>query len=127
MQGKAGQQYMRRLIFALSAYALILFAALSFVERIENDLLRLLVACTPVIPVAVVTWAIMDFVDKIDELQRQVQLEGFAFSFAITGIVTMILGFAEVAGFETLNLLWVFPMLMAFWGIGVARANRKYN
>jgi hypothetical protein len=89
--------------------------------------LRYPVALLPVLPVLFGVFALISFVRSIDELQRQIQLEGIAFSLGMTGVITFSLGLLEGTGFPFISMTWVLPMMIALWGIGVAIASRRYQ
>ena len=88
---------------------------------------RVLVALAPVIPMIFGLLAFVRFFSKMDELQRRIQLEAFAFAFGGTAIVSFTYGFLENAGFPALSWIWVFPLMMALWGIGAGIASRRYQ
>jgi hypothetical protein len=63
----------------------------------------------------------------LDELQRRIQLEALPFGFAGAGILTFSYGFLEGMGFPHLNWIFVWPLMIALWGLGGAIARRKYS
>jgi len=63
----------------------------------------------------------------MDELGRRIQLEALAFGFGTAGFVTFAYGFLESAGFPQLSYVWVFPTMIALWGIGGAVASYRYR
>jgi hypothetical protein len=85
------------------------------------------VALLPVIPAIFALVAYLRFLSRMDELGRRIQLEALAFSSGVTGFVTFTYGFLEEnAGFSHLSYIWVFPLMIAMWGIGGAIASRRY-
>ena len=88
---------------------------------------RVPLALAPVIPAIFGIIAYMRFVGRIDELQRRIQFEGLAFGFGVAGILTFSYGFLENIGFPHISLLWVFPFMIAIWGIGTGIASRRYS
>lgn len=121
------QRYMRRFTISMVGYVVVLLIMVFILDEISNDVLRIIAALMPVIPVLYGLSAFIKYLRSMDELQRKINFEAFGFSIAVTGVLTFSLGFLEVAGFPTLNLLWVFPMLIAFWGIGLQIAKRRYE
>ncbi len=63
----------------------------------------------------------------MDELQRRIQLEAFAFSFGATGIVTFSYGLLTYVGFPVISWVWIFPLMVALWGISQGVAVRRYR
>ena len=60
----------------------------------------------------------MRFFSYMDELQRRIQLEAFAFGFGATGFVTFSYGLLTYVGFPVISWVWIFPLMVALWGIG---------
>lgn len=69
----------------------------------------------------------MRYFSRMDELQRRIQLEAFAFSFGVTGIVTFSYGLLVNVGFPPISWVWIFPLMIALWGIGAGVATRRYQ
>jgi hypothetical protein len=63
----------------------------------------------------------------LDELQRRIQFEGMAFSFLGTCVITLTWGFLQNAGLPQADVIWVTPLLIALWGIGLGIASRRYQ
>jgi hypothetical protein len=61
------------------------------------------------------------------ELGRRIQLEALAVGFGAAGMLTLAYGFLENAGFPQLSYIWVFPTMIALWGIGGAIASYRYR
>ncbi|MCU0464408.1 MAG: hypothetical protein MUF38_07535 [Anaerolineae bacterium] len=128
VQSKAAREYSQRFSLAMIMYAVTLVIAILIINRLDEDnTLRYLIALLPVIPVLFGFRAFMTFLRQMDELQRQINFEGFAFSLGLTGIITFTLGFLEMAGLELVGMIWVFPLSIALWGIGAAIARRRYE
>ncbi|MBP7961687.1 MAG: hypothetical protein KBG20_12850 [Caldilineaceae bacterium] len=122
------RRYMRQFIPAMIAYSIVLVAAMWLLDRLgDGSLWRIPVAVLPMIPIGFALRAYLIFLNGADELQRRIQLNGFAFAAGATGMVTLTYGFLENAGFPMLSWVWIFPMIIAFWGIGSAFAERRYK
>lgn len=119
--------YMRRFAISMWGYIVFLLASVYILNRIEAQNIQVLLALLPVIPVSYGLWAYMQWVRNLDEFQQRIQLEAVAFSLGMTGIVTFTIGFLENAGIPQPGLIWVFPMIIAFWGIGQLIAVRHYE
>jgi len=124
---QAGRKYLFRFSLAMGGYVLLLIVFVVLIDRVEQDALRIALALLPVLPVLLGTGAYIQFLRNMDEMQRRLTLEGLAISVALTGSITFALGFLDIAGYPTLHLIWVFPMLMAFWGIGRYVASLRYR
>ena len=128
MMKTAGRQYLREFLLAMVAYVITVIVSISVIVNSPiSAWWRIPLALLPVIPAVFGIIAYMRFVGRIDELQRRIQFEGLAFGFGVAGILTFSYGFLENVGFPHINLLWVFPLMIALWGIGTGIAARKYS
>ncbi len=122
------RQYRREFFSAMAAYVVVVIVSISLINiSPSNAWWRIPLALLPVIPAIFGIIAYMRFVGRIDELQRRIQFEGLAFGFGVAGILTFSYGFLENVGFPHINLLWVFPLMIALWGIGTGIAARRYS
>jgi hypothetical protein len=121
--------YLRRFVIAGVAYtALVSITAVILRQDFpESMVVRALISVLPVLPVMYGMVAYLRFLRGIDELQRRIHLEGVGFSLAMTSIITLTLGFLERVGIETLSMIWVMPLIIVLWSIGLAVANRRYS
>jgi hypothetical protein len=124
---KPESTYKRRLVAVMVAYIVVLFGSVTLLKTMSDPILRALVAVLPVLPVLVGIFVFMAFLRQLDELQRRIQFEAFAFSLGMTGVITFTLGFLEGVDVPSPGLIWVFPMMIALWGIGAAIAGRRYR
>ena len=116
----AEKQYRREFFSAMAAYVVVVIVSLTLINISPSTAWwRAPLALAPVIPAIFGIIAYMRFVGRMDELQRRIQFEGIAFGFGLTGILTFSYGFLENVGFPHFNLLWVFPLMIALWGIGL--------
>ena len=124
----AERQYRREFFSAMAAYVVVVIVSITLINISPGTAWwRVPLALTPVIPAIFGIIAYMRFVGRMDELQRRIQFEGLAFGFGVAGILTFSYGFLENVGFPHINLLWVFPWMIALWGIGTGIAARRYS
>ncbi len=121
------RRYTVRFIASMVAYALLLPVCIRLMQGAGDSPARYLLALLPVVPVAYGLLAFIRFLREMDELQRRIQFEAFGFSLGCTALATFTLGFLERAGFPQISMVWVLPMMIAFWGIGSALASRRYR
>lgn len=112
---------------ATVAYLVLLIVSIGLIQANPHASWRLAVAVLPVIPAIFGALALVRYVGKIDELQRRIQLDGFAFSFGVTAILTFTYGFLENAGLPPISFIWVLPLMIFLWGIGTAIASARYR
>ena len=124
----AARQYLREFFTAMAAYVVAVILSITIiVNSSASAWWRIPLALLPIIPAIFGIIAYMRFVNRMDELQRRIQFEGIAFAFGVAGILTFSYGFLENVGFPHINMLWVFPFMIALWGIGTAIAARRYQ
>jgi hypothetical protein len=87
---------------------------------------RYAVALVPVLAVVLVLWAVLRSLAGLDELQRRIQLEGTVFGYVAVGLGTFAYGFLEEVGLPHLSWIWVLPLMIGGWGVGVVLARRRY-
>lgn len=125
---KAGKTYNRQmLIIMMVGYPIFLMGAITLIKQSPGAWWVPLMALVPMIPILFGLRAVLQFMERMDELQRQIQLTSLAIAAGGTSIVTMTYGFLDtLAGFPRLSWIWVFPVLCIFWVIGGFVARRQY-
>jgi hypothetical protein len=125
-QRLAARAYTRELGLAMAAYVIVVLVSIKLVGGLDQPV-KTLVAVTPLIPASLALFAYLRFLSRMDELGRRIQLEALAFAFGAAGMLTFAYGFLENAGFPQLSYIWVFPAMIALWGIGGAIASYRYR
>jgi len=123
------RQYLKELGGAMLAYAVVLLASISWLNR-HADLAspwRDLAALSPMLPAVAVLWAIMRQMRRLDELQRRVQFEALAFAFAGTALLSFGYGFLEGLGYPRLSMFAVWGAMAPLWVLGLLIAVRRYR
>jgi len=126
----ATKRYLREFIYSMIAYVLTLIPSIIAVNSLKDYPFapaRVLVALTPVVPVAFMVYFFIRYLNNIDELQQRIQLMSIGFAAGTTGLLTFSYGFLENVGFPRLSLLWVFPIMILLWGLGQAFVSRRYQ
>jgi hypothetical protein len=88
---------------------------------------RYLIFLLPVIPAVLALKAFTGAVSELDELERRIQLEAFAFSLGGTCLLTFGYGFLEYAGMPHINWFFIFPVIVFLWVWGVVLARKRYR
>jgi hypothetical protein len=125
-QRSAAITYTRDFGLSMAAYVIVLWISVSSLDRIDQPL-KTAVALVPLIPAGFALVAYLRFLGRMDELGRRIQLEALAFGFGAAGMLTFAYGFLENAGFPQVSYIWVFPVMIALWGIGGAIASYRYR
>jgi low affinity Fe/Cu permease len=122
------RRYMKELFLSMIAYTIILITSLTVLKNYEfAKFWQIVISLSPAIPVAFVILAVMRLLKDSDEMQQRVQLLATSFSAAVTGLVTFSYGFLENVGFPKFPTFFIFPMLIAIWGISLGYFSRKYQ
>ena len=111
------RQYTRDFLISMVAYSIVLIASLWAMRRIESGWMVWVLAVLPVIPILFALRVFLRYLSQIDELQQRMQLQAFGFAAGATAIVTLTLGLLENAGLPRISMVWVMPMIVAFWGL----------
>ena len=125
-QRTAARAYTRELGLAMAAYVIVVLVSIKLDGGLDQPI-KTLVALTPLVPATLALFAYLRFLSRMDELGRRIQLEALAFGFGAAGMLTFAYGFLENAGFPQLSYIWVFPLMIALWGIGGAIASYRYR
>ena len=125
-QAAAGRAYAREFAIAMAAYVVAVIVTVWLTPNIDPTF-RTPFVLIPLIPSAFALRAYLRFMGRMDELGRRIQLEALAFGFGAAGMLTFAYGFLENAGFPKLSYVFVFPLMIALWGIGGAIATRRYQ
>ena len=124
------KRYMRQFIYSMFAYVFTLcisLIGLGFFADYPLNPARIVVALTPVVPVIFMVYSFMKYLGSIDELLQRIQLLAIGFAAGTTGLLTFSYGFLEGVGFPPISLLWVFPITIMLWGVGLIFISRKFQ
>ena len=124
------KRYEQRLVVAMLVYVAVLIADGPLLRATASLPLKALLAVAPVLPmlyvIALVGWRIRDS----DELEQRAQLLALGVATALLSALSMIGGFLVAGGVLHLDgtvLIWVFPVLMAGYGIAYRQVARRYG
>jgi hypothetical protein len=114
---------------ALALYSVVLMASILLLLRLQEAsiVLRTVITLAPVIPAALMCWAIVRQLRRLDEMHLRIQFEALGFAFAASALLTFSYGFLENVGAPHLPWLWVWPVMGLMWIIGLQVARRRYQ
>ena len=124
---QATRTYLRNFGLAMAAYVVILLGVVTVLPATAGSVWRFPLVLLPIVPIGFGLRAFLNYLEQMDELQQRVQLAGIAFAAGATGMVSFVYGFLELAGLPRISWIWIFPMLIILWGIGVGVASRRYR
>ena len=112
-------------IFVL--YSVLLLLSLRWLSAHPVSPWRIPVALAPMLPSLLIVVAVVRYLRRVDELQRQIQLEALGFAFAGTALITFGYGFLEGVGFPRVSAFVVWPIMGALWLLGTLVFGRRFR
>ena len=127
MNQEVQKRYFKEFGISMGFYIVLLIGSVTVLTNFElPKAAQIAITLIPVIPTIFVLLAVMRALRDSDELQQKIQLQAVTFSAIVTGLITFTYGFLENVGFPHLPLLFIFPLMLALWGIGAGIFARKY-
>jgi hypothetical protein len=123
-------RYLRYFVYSMIAYVITLalsLIALGFFADYPMLPARVVLALTPMVPVIFMLYSFLKYLGNIDELQQRIQLQAIGFAAGTTSLLTFSYGFLEGVGFPPISLLWVFPIMILLWGLGLIIISRRFQ
>jgi len=120
------KKYHQRMIFGMIAYVL----AVGLMNHLPMppSPYKYLLVLLPVLPLVFVCNAIIRFVaEGLDELQRKVVTEAFAFSGLATGFTCFSYLFVRDLGAPPLHAEWAFYLMWVYYFVGLIFSGRRYR
>lgn len=124
------KRYFREFIYSMIAYVITLalsLVALGFFADYPLNPARVITALAPVVPIGFMIFSFLKYLKGIDELQQRIQLQAIGFAAGTTSLLTFSYGFLEGVGFPPISLLWVFPIMILLWGLGLVIISRRFQ
>jgi hypothetical protein len=123
----AARRYTLSVVGSMVAYAFVLVVSLSLLKHGVPSPWKYVIAVLPVLPALWVPLAAVRLFRELDELQKQIQLEGLAFGFIAAAVLTLTYGFLQNAGLPEVSWVWVCPVMSVCWMVGTASARWRYQ
>jgi hypothetical protein len=109
------------------AYIIILLSSIQLLKTHSYaPAVRTLIAVTPALPMFAVVYAVVRYMQSVDELIRQIHLEALAISAGITAALSITYTFLEGVGFPHSQAWWTFASIDIFWAASVPFVKRRY-
>lgn len=121
------KQYKIEFGLSMLVYTVAVFFSVYFLNTYPQSSWVIFVAVLPVVPAIFSTMAVIRALAQLDELQQKIQLLSFAISFAVIGLATFSYGFLQNAGFPAIPYIWIFPAMIATWGIATPLVARRFQ
>ncbi len=120
-------RYLIEMIAVFVLYSVLLLLSLRWLSAHPINPWRIPVALIPMLPSLLIVVAVVRYLRRVDELQRQIQLEALGFAFAGTAIITFGYGFLEGVGFPRVSAFVVWPIMGTLWLLGTVVFSRRYR
>jgi len=117
---KAPRRYFLELNGALVLYIGAVVLRSRLVPGIADPILKDVLIALPVVPVLLMTAAIVRFFYRVDEYKRRQILESLAIASAATCVFSVCWMFLEDLGLPELKIFWAWPILAVFWTLTTA-------
>ncbi|HNQ94635.1 MAG TPA: hypothetical protein PKK96_04060 [Anaerolineales bacterium] len=128
MNREVQKRYFKEFGVSMGLYTVLLAGSIIVLSNFEiPKSAQIVIALIPVAPAAFAVIAVLRALRDSDELQQKIQFQAVAFSGILTGLLTFSYGFLENIGFPHLPTLYVFPLMLMLWGIGVGIFAWKYR
>jgi hypothetical protein len=124
---KNNRRYQLEYFSAAGLYVVVLFISAGFVDRVAAGPGKVALALLPMIGVIAMSVALVRFISRMDEFQRQNLILCGAIAGLATAIATMTLGFLENAGVPRISMTFVWPFTMLVFGVCVPFMRRRYR
>ena len=118
----------RFIMFAVVAAVVMIGAALIARNFALGSAPRLALGVVEGLAYAAIIFGTVQAINRLDELQHRIHLEAQALAFGFTGALVSAWWFFEKAGLPPLawsELVW--PIMVAFWVIGLLVVRRRYR
>lgn len=128
---KLRKRYTREVMLAMTGYVVLLVLSILLLKRVEDGLLRALIALLPVPPMMLVLRAMIRYIRDVDELQQRIELEAVSFATAFISLVYLTGGFLQSAKVidvpSNVAMIWVFPLVCLSYGLAKGVVARRYH
>lgn len=111
------KQYIKEFIAVMGAYGLLLPLCLWRIHNGASGFGKYAWAIVPAVPLLALIVVIARELSRMDEFMQRVHVLSFGITLAITGAITTIWGFLEIAGLPAISIIYVFPFSVSTWGI----------
>ena len=128
---KLRKRYTREVMLAMAGYVVLLVLSILLLKRVEDGLLRALIALLPVPPMMLVLRAMIRYIRDADELQQRIELQAVSFAAAFVSLLYLTGGLLQSARVldvaASAAMIWVFPLVCLADGLAKIVVSRRYG
>ena len=126
-RARARAKLIRPLLIPLVLYIGTIVFSMIWLESNPGSSWRYAVALTPMLPGIWIAIGVVRAIQKLDEMERLVLLEGIAVSFMGTLILVLSLGFLQIAGFPPVSGVYIGFFMVVLWLVAKLAIHRRYG
>lgn len=126
----SSKQYEQRTLVAMAGYTAFMLWGWPIVRTTDSVPLKVLLALAPLIPMFYVLALMARRIRESDELEQRTHLIALGVSTGVTAGLSLAGGFLSIAGLVPMDgsvLIWIFPLMMACYGITRWQVGRRYG
>jgi len=124
------RRFLREFLPAMVLYVVAVIGSVYLLKRVDEPILRTLVALMPVPPIALAMRAIVRHIRDADELQRQIELEALSVATLLVSLGYLTAGLLQKAFVidvpSSVAMIWVFPLVCVVYGFAKILVGRRY-
>lgn len=124
-------RYLREFLPAMAGYVIAVFLSVWLLKRVDEPVLRALIALLPVPAIGLALRAIVRYIRDADELQQRIELEAVSFAAAFVSMVYLSGGFLQLAKVidipSGVAMIWVFPIICLSYGLAKLVVARRFR
>lgn len=124
---KQRAKLIRPLLIPLILYIGALAFALQWLGSNPISPWRWPIAFLPTLPAIAISIGLVRTISRLDEMERRILIEGTAFSYLVTILLTLTMGMLGLAGLPQLNGIYIATIMLLLWLVGKLLGNRRYQ
>lgn len=124
------KRYQVQVLIAMTVYVIVLLSVWPLARTVTYAPAKWLLALAPVLPMLYVIALMARRIRDCDEMEQRTHLVALGASTAVVGALSLVGGFlatAKVVAIDGSILIWVFPVMMACYGVARWWALRQYG
>lgn len=124
------KRYQKQVMLAMSVYIALMLFVWPLVRTVSGLPLKWLIALAPLLPMLYVIALMARRIRDSDELEQRLHLIGLGVATGVIGVLSLAGGFlasAQVLILDGSILIWVFPLMMATYGVTRWLVARRYS
>lgn len=130
MNRLSNRRYQWQVMLVMTAYVVLLLLVWPLARTAESLWLKMFFALTPMLPMLYLFVLMARRIKDSDELEQRMHLIALGVATVVVGVLSLIGGFLAAAHALKLDgsiLIWVFPVMLASYGIARSVVMRRYG